>query len=95
MPQPPLSCSYLHQPFTTPNGFSFFGVIIARVNYQNQTKYVRIIPGDWENKPGLTAAIIALKPAPWKTGLSAANTLFSCVYFLVRPGTVFACHRPS
>jgi len=57
-----------------------YGSGIARENYLSETAILDKLISDWETKPELAAAIVALQLTNWKTQLAAANTAFSAKY---------------
>jgi Family of unknown function (DUF6261) len=57
-----------------------YGAGIARENLQAETAIINSIIGDWEKKPVLEQALIALNITDWKEELKVANTLFNEKY---------------
>jgi hypothetical protein len=59
---------------------SKFGTGIDRYNYQKETATITNILKDWNDKPELKAAIIALKLTEWQTNLETANLAFNAKF---------------
>jgi Family of unknown function (DUF6261) len=57
-----------------------YGSGIARENYLSETAILDKLINDWETKPELAAAIVALQLSEWKTQLASANAAFNAKY---------------
>lgn len=62
------------------DNMELYGKGISRMNYQAETATVNNILRDWESKPQLMAAVIALGLSEWVTELRNANTEFNSQY---------------
>lgn len=58
------------------DNLKLYGSGIARQNYQAETATITSLVNDWESKPNLSDAIVALHLDSWKDELKTANALF-------------------
>lgn len=59
---------------------SKFGTGIHRYNYQKETATITNILKEWNEKPELKAALVALKLTEWQTDLETANLAFNAKF---------------
>lgn len=60
---------------------NLYGIGIARLNTQAESKTINAIVKDWETKPELTAAVNMLGITDWVAELKTANQLFDQKYY--------------
>jgi len=60
---------------------NLYGIGIARLNTQAESKTIDAIVKDWETKPALSAAIEKLGLTEWASELKTANQLFDQKYY--------------